>query len=118
MPDHDFDILVVGGGHAGTEAVQIASRMNMKTGLVTMDKDKLALMSCNPAIGGIGKSHLVREVDILGAEHANLIIFDLCIQCLVESSFDRVLTCLLQERDIALRDQTGDSGKVQAIFVT
>ncbi|MCK5125292.1 MAG: tRNA uridine-5-carboxymethylaminomethyl(34) synthesis enzyme MnmG [candidate division Zixibacteria bacterium] len=66
MGNRDFDILVVGGGHAGTEAVRMASRMKMKTGLVTMDKDKLALMSCNPAIGGVGKGHLVREVDALG----------------------------------------------------
>lgn len=63
---YDFDILVVGGGHAGTEAVMAAHRMGMKTGLVTMDKSKLALMSCNPAIGGVGKGHLVREVDALG----------------------------------------------------
>ncbi|MFH1700786.1 MAG: tRNA uridine-5-carboxymethylaminomethyl(34) synthesis enzyme MnmG [Candidatus Zixiibacteriota bacterium] len=63
---YDFDILVVGGGHAGTEAVMAAHRMGMKTGLVTMDKTRLALMSCNPAIGGVGKGHLVREVDALG----------------------------------------------------
>lgn len=66
MDKRDFDIIVVGGGHAGTEAVRAASRMGMKTALITMDKDKLALMSCNPAVGGVGKSHLVREVDALG----------------------------------------------------
>ena len=62
----DFDILIVGGGHAGTEAVMADHRMSMKTGLITMDKTKLALMSCNPAIGGVGKGHLVREVDAIG----------------------------------------------------
>lgn len=66
MTHYDFDILIVGGGHAGTEAARIASRMKMKTGLVTMDRHKLALMSCNPAVGGVGKGHLVREVDALG----------------------------------------------------
>lgn len=66
MDRRDFDIIVVGGGHAGTEAVRAASRLGMKTALITMDKDKLALMSCNPAVGGVGKSHLVREVDALG----------------------------------------------------
>ncbi len=62
----DFDILIVGGGHAGSEAARIISRMGMTAGLVTMDRRKLALMSCNPAIGGVGKGHLVREVDALG----------------------------------------------------
>ncbi len=66
MTNTDFDILIVGGGHAGTEAARIASRMNMTVGLVTMDRSKLALMSCNPAVGGVGKGHLVREVDALG----------------------------------------------------
>ncbi|MDD4050324.1 MAG: tRNA uridine-5-carboxymethylaminomethyl(34) synthesis enzyme MnmG [candidate division Zixibacteria bacterium] len=66
MTEPDFDIIVVGGGHAGTEAVRAASRLGMKVALVTMDKNKLALMSCNPAVGGVGKGHLVREVDALG----------------------------------------------------
>jgi tRNA uridine 5-carboxymethylaminomethyl modification enzyme len=66
MNEPDFDIIVVGGGHAGTEAVRAASRLGMKVALVTMDKNKLALMSCNPAVGGVGKGHLVREVDALG----------------------------------------------------
>lgn len=66
MTNRDFDIIVVGGGHAGTEAVRVASRLGKKTVLVTMDRNKLALMSCNPAVGGVGKSHLVREVDALG----------------------------------------------------
>jgi len=66
MKHPDFDILVVGGGHAGTEAVRVIDRMGLTSALVTMDRRKLALMSCNPAIGGVGKSHLVKEVDTLG----------------------------------------------------
>ncbi len=62
----DFDILVIGGGHAGIEAALAAVRMGSHVGLVTMDRSRLALMSCNPAIGGIGKSHIVKEVDALG----------------------------------------------------
>jgi len=62
----DFDIIVVGGGHAGVEAALAAARMGKTAALVTMDARKLALMSCNPAIGGIGKSQLVKEVDALG----------------------------------------------------
>lgn len=66
MSQVDFDIIVIGGGHAGVEAALAAARMGMTAGLMTMDKTKLALMSCNPAIGGIGKSQLVKEVDALG----------------------------------------------------
>lgn len=66
MDRRDFDIIVIGGGHAGTEAVRAASRLGMKIALITMDRNKMALMSCNPAVGGVGKSHLVREVDALG----------------------------------------------------
>jgi tRNA uridine 5-carboxymethylaminomethyl modification enzyme len=62
----DFDIIVIGGGHAGVEAALAAVRMGRTVALVTMDAKKLALMSCNPAIGGIGKSQLVKEVDALG----------------------------------------------------
>ncbi len=62
----DFDIIVIGGGHAGVEAALAAVRMGESAAIVTMDKSRLALMSCNPAIGGIGKSHLVKEVDALG----------------------------------------------------
>jgi tRNA uridine 5-carboxymethylaminomethyl modification enzyme len=66
MTRSDFDIIIVGGGHAGCEAARVASRLGMTAGLVTMDRRKLALMSCNPAVGGVAKGHLVREVDALG----------------------------------------------------
>jgi tRNA uridine 5-carboxymethylaminomethyl modification enzyme len=66
MKHKDFDIIVIGGGHAGVEAALAAARMGKMTAIVTMDASKLALMSCNPAVGGIGKSHLVKEIDALG----------------------------------------------------
>jgi tRNA uridine 5-carboxymethylaminomethyl modification enzyme len=59
----DFDILVIGGGHAGVEAAAVAARMGARVGLVSFSADTIGAMSCNPAIGGLGKGHLVREVD-------------------------------------------------------
>lgn len=61
-----YDVLVVGAGHAGCEAAMAAARMGLKTALITMNLDLIAQMSCNPAIGGVAKGHLVREVDALG----------------------------------------------------
>ena len=64
--DEQFDVVVVGAGHAGCEAAMAAARMGLKTALFTLNVDLIAQMSCNPAIGGIAKGHLVREVDALG----------------------------------------------------
>ncbi|WP_164118485.1 tRNA uridine-5-carboxymethylaminomethyl(34) synthesis enzyme MnmG [Sphingorhabdus sp. Alg239-R122] len=63
MEKHDFDIIVIGGGHAGCEAAAVAARMGCRTALVSFTRDSIGAMSCNPAIGGLGKGHLVREVD-------------------------------------------------------
>ena len=63
-----FDVLIVGAGHAGVEAAFAASRLGCKVAVVTTNTNRISFMSCNPAIGGLAKGHIVREIDVLGGQ--------------------------------------------------
>ena len=72
LPTKSYDVVVIGAGHAGCEAALATARMGLATCVFTLNLDTIAHMSCNPAIGGLAKGHLVREIDALGGEMAKV----------------------------------------------
>src|SRR5574344_566895 len=80
MVDNKYDIIVIGAGHAGCEASCAAAKMGFRTLLITMDMNKIAQMSCNPAVGGVAKGQIVREIDALGGS-MGLVTDASTIQC-------------------------------------
>ena len=83
-----YDVIVVGGGHAGCEAAMAASRMGSSVLLISMDMNKFAQMSCNPAIGGIAKGQIVREIDALGGYTG--IVTDASTPCIFISAREKI----------------------------